>query len=46
MAAVAVPMVDDVHVAVIVHPEFADDNIVHSGRHLAPGIMVARLGEH
>ena len=46
MAAVAVLVVDDVHLAVVVHPQFAHNDIVHRGRHFTPRVVVARLREH
>jgi hypothetical protein len=30
------------HVAVIVNPQFADDDVMNGGGHLAPSVMVAR----
>lgn len=45
MALVAGLVVDDVHLAVVVDPKLADDDVVHGRVHLAPRVVVARLFE-
>ena len=40
MALVSVTMVHDVHITVLVHPQFTHDDVVHRGRHLAPRVVI------
>ena len=41
VAVVTIVVVGDVHLTVIVHPQLANNNVVHRGRHLAPCVVVA-----
>jgi hypothetical protein len=45
MTLVVSRMVDYVHLAVIVHPQFAHDYVVHRGGHFAPSDVI-RLATH
>ena len=45
MTVVAVVVVADVHLAVVVHPQLAHDDVVDRRRHFPPRVVVARLGE-
>lgn len=40
MALVAVAVVADVHLPVVIHPQLAHDDVVDSGGHLSPGVVV------
>ena len=45
MTVVARLVVRDVHLAVVIHPQFAYDDVVYCRRYLPPRIVVAGLGE-
>jgi len=45
MTGVASFVICDLHLSVVIHPQFAHNDIVHSRGDFAPSIMIARVGE-
>lgn len=41
MASVASLLIDNGHLAMIVHPQFTNDNVVHCGGHLLPRVVIS-----